>query len=294
MLTTPAIFERYEQLRERIPSAATVNRTQDINSLSDIAGQVSAFVFDAFGVLNVGSRPIKGAEERLCELRSRGCQIRVLTNAASYDHNGAVNKFRQLGLSVHANEIITSRQAAVTTLDHRQWGALGAPDDTFNDIAVPVTRVGNTADAFDAVEGFLFLSATGWTDDRQSLLTESLVKKPRPVVVANPDLVAPRDDGFSLEPGHFGHLLMDAGIDTVRFYGKPFPDVYDLIEASLPDVVPENIAMCGDTLHTDIIGAAARGWETVLVTQDGLFSGYSTEDFCRASGLHPDWRLPRI
>ena len=32
--------------------------------------------------------------------------------------------------------------------------------------------------------------------------------------------------------------------------------------------------MCGDSLHTDILGAAAQGWKTVLVTKDGLFSGF--------------------
>ena len=35
----------------------------------------------------------------------------------------------------------------------------------------------------------------------------------------------------------------------------------------------DKIAMFGDSLHTDILGAAAQGWKTVLVTKDGLFSG---------------------
>lgn len=294
MLTTPDIFERYQEIKDRIPCASTVDATEDIESLSDIAGDISTFVFDAFGVLNVGDKLIEGADARLNELRAGGCHIRILTNAASYCHSDAVEKFRTLGLSVEANEIITSRQAAIANLDQRAWGVLGALEDTFNDIPLLLTRLGDTYSDYDEVEGFLFLSSTGWTDQRQSLLTESLLKHPRPVVIANPDLVAPRSDGFSLEPGHYGHLLIDAGIDTVRFFGKPFPEVYDLIEASLPDVVSDRIAMCGDTLHTDIIGAAARGWRTVLVTQDGLFAGYQTKDFCHTSGLYPDWQLPRI
>ena len=52
--------------------------------------------------------------------------------------------------------------------------------------------------------------------------------------------------------------------------------------------------MCGDTLHTDILGAAARGWRTVLVTQDGLFAGYDTEEFSSKSNIYSDWRLGRI
>ena len=122
MLTTPLIFARYQQIKDRIPSANTVDATKDIESLSEIAGDVSAFVFDAFGVLNVGDTLIAGADDRLRELRSRGCHIRILTNAASYGHNGAVEKFERLGLSVNANEIVTSRQAAIASLDSMTWG----------------------------------------------------------------------------------------------------------------------------------------------------------------------------
>lgn len=50
------------------------------------------------------------------DLRRAGCEIRVLTNAASYGHAGAVRKFQRLGLSPGAAEIITSRDAALAAL----------------------------------------------------------------------------------------------------------------------------------------------------------------------------------
>jgi len=294
MLTTPAIFNRYQQVKERIPQTNTASVVRDINSLSDIADEISAFVFDAFGVLNIGDTLIEGADERIQELRAKGSQIRILTNAASYDHSGAVAKFKALGLTIKDEEIITSRQAAIAHLDKRNWGVIAAPDDSFKDIAVPTTRLDSNIKAYDTVDGFVFLSSTGWTEEKQSILADALLKHPRPVVIANPDLVAPRDDGFSIEPGHYGHLLIDQGVDTVRFFGKPFSEVYQLIEDSLPDIKPERIAMCGDTIHTDIVGAAARHWRTVLVTQDGLFAGYETREFCEKACVYPDWRLPRI
>jgi len=294
MLTTPAIFDRYQQVKERIPQTETEAVVRDIDSLSDIADDISAFVFDAFGVLNVGDTLIKGADERLQQLRAKGAYIRILTNAASYDHTGAVAKFKALGLTVKDEEIITSRQAAIAHLDNRNWGVIATPEDSFKDISAPITRLSNNVEEYDAVDGFVFLSSTGWTEEKQSILVRSLLWRPRPVVIANPDLVAPRGDGFSIEPGCYGHLLVDEGIDTVRFFGKPFSEVYQLVEDSLPDIKPERIAMCGDTLHTDIVGAAARHWRTVLVTQDGLFAGYETRDFCEKSGVYPDWRLPRI
>ena len=72
------------------------------------------------------------------------------------------------------------------------------------------------------------------------------------MLIANADLVAPRETDFSLEPGFYGHLLLDRGITDIRFFGKPFPEVYALVEDSLPQLNPSEIIMCGDTLHTDI------------------------------------------
>lgn len=294
MLTTPAIFKRYEEVRPRMPQGQTSPMFRDISSLLEIASQASAFVFDAFGVLNVGETLIEGADHRIDELRAMGCDIRILTNAASYDRVGAIEKFQRLGLSIEDDEIITSRDAALAALMPGLWGVIAAPEDLLDDIRPNWQRLGDVAHDYDQVDGFLFLSSSGWTQERQDMLMATLAKHERPVLIANADLVAPRDDGFSLEPGHFGHLLVDRGISSVRFFGKPFPEVYDLVEQSLPGTPSDRIVMCGDSLHTDIMGAAARSWRTVLVTRDGLFSGHDTQMFCQQSGLYPDWRLARI
>lgn len=277
-----------------MPSARTNKPMQDINSLTDISNTVGAFVFDAFGVLNVGETLIKGADQRLLELRAQGNHIRILTNAASYDRAGAVSKFERLGLEIDPSEIITSRDAALDALTPGIWGVIAAPEDNLADIENETIRLEEDAAPYDMVDGFLFLSSSGWSKAKQKTLEAALQRRARPVLIANADLVAPRENGFSLEPGYFGHLIGDAGIQDVRFFGKPFPEVYELAEKSLPDLAPQNIAMCGDTLHTDILGAAARNWRTVLVTKDGMFTGHDTQLFCDQSGIYPDWRVERI
>lgn len=294
MNTVDSIFDRYEAVRHRLPHVTTPTETTDISSLLDVTEQVDAFVFDAFGVLNVGDVPIDGAAERLDQLRALGHEIRVLSNAASYNHDAAVEKFRRLGMKIHDAEVITSRDASLSGLGTELWGCIAAPADGLTDIPATTLRLGTDPEEFDRVDGFLFLSTQAWSVEKQAILERSLAQRPRPVVIANADLVAPREGGFSLEPGHFGHLLADLGHPLVRFFGKPFPEVYDLVEASLKDVAPDRILMCGDTLHTDILGAAARGWKTVLVSQDGLFAGVDTAPYCARARLYPTWRLARI
>jgi HAD superfamily hydrolase (TIGR01450 family) len=289
-----SIFDRYQAVRHRLPEANFGTGTTEVGSLLDIASQVDAFVFDAFGVLNVGETPIPGAAERLDQLRDAGLRLRILSNAASYDHQGATEKFRKLGMRIAPDEIVTSRDAAISGLEQRLWGCIAAPSDNLSDIPSDTLRLEDDPDGYSQAEGFLFLSTEVWTPERQDMLRDSLLNHPRPVIIANADLAAPRDFGFSLEPGHYGHLLADDGVPDVRFFGKPFPEVYDLIESSLKDIPPHRIAMCGDTLHTDILGAAARGWRTVLVTRDGMFSGLDTARFCELSALTPTWRVERI
>ncbi len=294
MITTQSIFDRYEEVRAQFPFVSPRSETIEITSLLAIADEVDAFVFDAFGVLNVGETLIPGADLRLDQLRARGCAIRILTNAASYDRNGAIAKFQRLGLRVEDDEIITSREAALRHLGEGHWGVIAADGDHLTDLPVSVTRLGDIADDYDAVDQFIFLSTADWSKERQDLLVAAMRRRPRKLLIANADLAAPRDDGFSLEPGHFGHQIADIFPHLVQFFGKPFPEVYDIVEATLPSLPPHRIAMCGDTLHTDILGAAARGWRTVLVTQDGLFAGYDTQPFSAQSRLFADWRLGRI
>lgn len=294
MLDTSSVFQKYESLRPRLPDFKCPNATIEINSILEIASEVDVFVFDAFGVLNIGENLIPGADLALKTLRDMNKQVRVLTNAASYDKCGTEKKFLDLGLYFAGEEIITSRDAALENVTPGLWGVITAEADNLNDLKAEYIRLADTKPDFDKVDGFLFLSTSCWNPKKQLVLRDSILKNERPVIIANADLVAPRENGFTLEPGFYGHELMDLGSSKVQFFGKPYPAVYKLLTKSLSGTPGDKIAMFGDSLHTDILGAAALGWKTVLVTKDGLFSGFDTKSYCEESGIFPNWRLERL
>ena len=157
-----------------MPSASTTKQTQDIDSLIEISNLVSAFVFDAFGVLNVGETLIAGAKQRLSELRAQHNQIRILTNAASYERTEAINKFDRLGLEIYPSEIITSRDAALNALTSVTWGVITAREDNFTDIQHETIPLNDNASVYDIVDGFLFLSSSGWSMEKQKIFETSL------------------------------------------------------------------------------------------------------------------------
>jgi len=294
MLDPVTVFQKYESLRSRLPNFNNPTTTIEINSILELVSEIDVFVFDAYGVLNIGEELIPGADLALKTLRNMDKQVRVLTNAASYNKSEAEKKFLDLGLYFTAEEIITSRDAALENVTPRLWGVITTEHDNLSDLKTEYIRLTDTQLDFDKVDGFLFLSTNDWNSKKQLLLRDSISKNERPVIIANADLVAPRENGFTLEPGFYGHDLMDLGASKVEFFGKPYSAVYKLLAKSLSEIPGDKIAMFGDSLHTDILGAAAQGWKTVLVTKDGLFSGFDTKSFCEVSRIFPNWRLGRI
>lgn len=288
----PAAFARYEAIRPRLPVARYPAGSLHFPSLEEVADHVEGFLLDAFGVLNVGETAIAGAVARMASLRARGKMLAVLTNAASYTRAQLLAKYHRLGFDFTADEVVASRDVAVARLDRiapgGTWAAIAAAGDSFADI--PARLVDAVADpaTLDTADAILFLSTARWSPDLQRRLITALRRNPRPLVIANPDLVAPREDGLTLEPGLFGHDLLDQVPAEVHWFGKPFSDAF--VEGiARTGLAPDRLAMVGDTLHTDVLGGAAAGCKSVLVTDHGLFTGRDTAPFIAASGITPDF-----
>ena len=290
-------FRRYQEIRSRLPVATFPAASARHQSLVAVIDDFDVFVFDSFGVLNVGETPIDGAAARIGALRAAGKHVFVLTNAARLELARNKSKYQKLGFDFDDQEILSSRAALYHALRTYEDGMLWA-------VVAPVTagiaelpcRTQRFDDAVLAdVDGFILLSSSGWTGERQAVLEQALALNPRPVLVGNPDLVAPREQGFSKQTGYFAHELADSlGIAPV-FFGKPFDNTFDLLLSALPEKIDRRrILMVGDTLHTDILGAAAVGLSTALVTADGVLRGLDVEGCIDESGIRPDIIVPRI
>lgn len=287
-------FARYEAIRPRLPAARTPGAGRLAAGLRDTLGDFDGYLFDSFGVLNVGETAIVGAAECLLSLRQLGKPFCILTNAASYTSAEAFHKYQRLGLDIHPEEILSSRDVLFRHLETahagRCWGAIAAAEDRFADTEADLRHLHDLAD-WDAAEGFLFLSAVRWTVADQDRLVAALQRNPRPVLVGNPDLVAPREDGLTVEPGFWAHDLQDRAGITVEYFGKPFGDAFAIAAERLGG---GRLGMVGDTLHTDILGGQAAGHGTILVTDHGLFKGRDVAPFIAASRIGPDWIIPTI
>ncbi len=295
---TQSAYKFYQAVRGRLPSASFPEQAQYMSGLLDVAPHCDVFVFDAFGVLNVGQTAIAGAAKCVAALRGMGKQVYIITNAATLPKPQSIKKFQNLGFDFTGAEIVTSRMAAenaLTTKAAGLWGVMSKADFHPDDLSVNCTLLKEDADVYDQVDGFLFLSTWEWTTKRHEILMRSLAKNPRPIMVANPDVIAPLEARFSTEPGYVAHEITNQLGIACEFHGKPFPSVFELVEAKLPaNFDRSRICMIGDTLHTDVLGGAARGWSTVLVSDHGLFRGHDVQTFIVDSGIVPTYVVPSI
>ncbi|TCO72829.1 HAD-IIA family hydrolase [Rhodovulum euryhalinum] len=282
-------FARYEALRGRLPVAEFAAEPLIAGTLEDVAGRFDGFVLDAFGVLNVGETPIPGAVARMARLRAMGKRLCVLTNAASTPRAAAVAKYRRMGFDFTADEVVSSRDIAAAHLaaiaPGAGWAAICAEGDDFADLPAGMADAIADPTLLERAEAILFLSASRWTGALQERLVAAITARPRPVVIANPDLVAPREGGLSLEPGWWGHDMADRTGRMPTFFGKPHGAAF---AAALDRLGPGRHAMVGDTLHTDILGGRAAGLGTVLVADHGLFAGRAVAEYVARSGIRPD------
>lgn len=295
-ITTDWAFDRYEAIRPRLPKASYPKTSRHAAHLADLAEHFDAFILDAFGVLNRGDDPIPEAPDRMRQLRGMGKKLIVLTNAASYTRADLLAKYHRLGFDFDTSEVVSSRDVALANLpslpDGKPWAAISLPNDDFSDSLLPLESLSQDPTLLQRAGGFLFLSNGALGEEESARLTKALSDNPRPLVVANPDLVAPRASGLSLEPGAVAHEIADTLTISPSFFGKPFGDAFDVAIARLQGVDRQRIAMVGDTLHTDILGGAAAGLGTVLITDHGLFQGCDTAPYICRSGIRPDWIVP--
>jgi HAD superfamily hydrolase (TIGR01450 family) len=288
-LTFDRAFADYESVRARLPGARAVSQApRQAATLDEIADQFDAFLLDAFGVLNIGETAIPGVADRVRALQSAGKRVLVVSNAAGVHHDALMAKYTRLGYDFAPDDVISSRkalQAGLARQAPRHWGQMVTRGNELEGLQA----LAEDPAAYDDVEGFVLVGTAEWTEARQALLEASLLRNPRPVLVGNPDLVAPREVGFSIEPGHFAHRLAERTGIVPEFFGKPLHNIYDLAFARLdPRPDPARILMVGDSLHTDILGAHTAGIASALVTGYGFFAGQDADAAIAATGIVPD------
>ncbi len=237
---------------------------QHLSGFAPLAERYDGFVLDLWGVIHDGINAFPHAVETLRQLRSAKKRTLLLSNVPR--PNAAVQTMMQrMGIEdTLYTDILTSGEAVRRALQSPPdlwWAELGqrvfhlgpARDLPVLD-DLPLERVPEPADAD-------FVLNTGPDDHRNPSdmnefepVLQDCAKHGLPMICANPDLEVIRGGVRVLCAGSLALRYQELGGD-VRSLGKPDPAIYQpvLQQLGLP---PERVLAVGDSLRTDIAGAA--------------------------------------
>lgn len=246
-----------------------------------IADSYDAFLFDLDGVLYRGADPVPHAAESLARLRSLGRRVAFVTNNSGRTPERVAERLRAVGIDADVAEVETSALATASTLADRgirRAFVIGGPGIVEALGAAGIEVADGEPSEVDAV-------VVGWDRDADYTklrVASVLVQAGAALVATNADASFPAADGTSW-PGA-GALL--AAVETTtgvrgEVIGKPHTP---LLEAALERAGGGRPLVIGDRIDTDIAGAAALGWDSLLV-----LTGISTAADVEASKVRPTY-----
>ena len=220
-------------------------------------------MLDLDGVVYVGPDAVPDAPEHLAEARAGGLHLAFVTNNASRTPDKVAADLRELGIDVEDGDVVTSAQAAARLLAEDLpagspvfvIGGEGLEVALAEEGLLPVQDVAEKPVA--VVSGF-------HRDLRWSTVIAGaiLVRDGLPWVASNTDMTVPTPDGPGPGNGALVSVVARFADREPVVAGKPKPPLF---EETLRRVGGKHPLVVGDRLDTDIEGANATGYDSLLV-----------------------------
>jgi HAD superfamily hydrolase (TIGR01459 family) len=256
-----------------------------MSSIDALPGRYRLILCDIWGVVHDGVNLYPGAAERLCQWRSEGRAIILITNAPR-TAEAVADQLDRIGLPRHCwDGIETSGEAGIAALAelNEPIGFIGTQSDRV------ILEGRGLALAGDA---FRHLACVGLDEVRPAAADyaeqlEQLAARAVVLHCLNPDRVVIR--GGVPEPcaGALADIYLAMGGEVI-WYGKPHAAIYRHALKLGGNPSPKSVLAIGDSLQTDILGAARMGIDAVFV-RGGIHAGEPfPPDFGPQNGLG-DW-----
>ncbi|MEO5341169.1 MAG: HAD hydrolase-like protein [Magnetococcus sp. MYC-9] len=276
----------------------------EAGSFSLVSRAYDLVLLDAFGVLYRGREAIAGAVAAVQRLQEAGRNLLLLSNNASQSPERLARQLGKLGFAIPQGAILTSGMAvrpfvAASSYQGLPYYLVGTDDSLTAYAPDPSALCVNRreGDGWQAACYILLCSNRDYYGSLQQTQVEWLLaRKGLPVLLANPDLTTPEaDGGLSPVAGYTATEWVERFRVPWLGLGKPFPPLYALVRQRFPEIPPARCLMVGDTLETDILGAAAQGFASCL-TLSGACAGVGEglEALCDRQGIRPDFVVPSI
>ena len=245
---------------------------------------IRLFLFDMDGTVYLGNRLFDFTKELLNEIKRQNKKYLFITNNSSKSVSSYVKKLAGMGIDACGDDFVTSSQATVhylksNGLDGRTLYVFGT-----GSFIKELEEAGfNVTSDTDRAECIVMGFDTELTFRKLDDVCRMLSTREIPYIATHPDLVCPTEYGSVPDCGCVIRMIETATGKTPVTVGKPKPLMIELAMKK-ENVSPEQTAVVGDRLYTDIQSGINAGANTILV-----LSGETTREMLNGSGVTPDF-----
>lgn len=245
------------------------------------------FLLDMDGTIYLDEDLFDGTLDFLEYVRKIGGKYIFLTNNSSKSVDKYMEKLKRLGIDTTPEDFLTSTNATVLYLKKQNYHKIYAFGTTsfkeqLKQADLPIT---------DCLEEDIDCLCMGFdTELTFQKLEDACILLNRGVdyIATNPDWVCPTWYGYVPDCGSVSQMLYNATKRNPKFIGKPEPTMA-LLAMEKTGFGPEETAVMGDRLYTDIACGVNAGISTIFV-----LSGEGTLEDVEQSDVKPEYIYENI
>ncbi len=218
--------------------------------------EIRGLLLDIDGVLYVGEKPIPGAVEALRRLRGK-FRIRFITNTTRKPKRKVVEKLRSMGFEVHEEEVFTALGATAQYLRKRKARAYFLlTEEAMEEVKGLAGEPPDYVVVGDAYRNFTY--------DNLNRAFRHLMEGAGLITAAKNRYFKEGDGKLSLDAGPFVRALEFASGKRAKVIGKPSREFFLSAVRSM-NLSPEECAVVGDDIESDVLGGMKAGLYGILV-----------------------------
>ena len=245
--------------------------------------KLKLYLFDMDGTLYLGDRLFDFTPALLQAIREKGGRYIFVTNNSSKSVEDYVKKLGRLGISAQYDDFLTSSQATAWYLKKHHPGKRLYVCGT-ESLKAELCREGfEITGDIDKTECIVMGFDTELTFKKLEDVSKMLCTRDLPYIATNPDYVCPTEFGSVPDCGSVCDMLYNVSGKRPFVVGKPQAFMAQLAMEKW-GCTPEETAVIGDRIYTDIKSGLNAGCQTVLV-----MSGETTDEILEKSADKPHY-----
>lgn len=243
---------------------------------------INLFLFDMDGTLYLGNKLFEFTPLLLETIKKKGKKYLFLTNNSSKSVKDYVKKLAGLGIEATEDDFLTSSMATSYYLKKHHQGAtlyVCGTESLKEELRSEGFEVSEDISKTDCI---VMGNDTELTFKKLEDVCKLLLSRDIPYIATNPDYVCPTEYGSVPDCGSVCDMIFNATAKRPIVIGKPTP-LMPILAMEKYGVSPENTAVVGDRIYTDVKSGLNAGALSILV-----LSGETTASILEKSEDKPN------